>query len=125
METIVTQIIPNEVSAKLYQNSMYAILEIGNRQYRVAQNDEILIEKVDSPRSHKLSLDKVLLTVRDKKVKIGNPYLKGAKVNCEIITRLKDEKKIAFKYRKRKSSQSKRGHRQRLILVKVKEIKIA
>ncbi len=101
---------------------MYAIVEVGNRQYKVAENDEILIEKAVSPRGHKLSLDKVLLSVKDKNVKIGNPYLKGAKVNCEIIARPRGEKKIAFKYRRRKSSQSKKGHRQQLVKVRVKEI---
>lgn len=101
---------------------MYAIVEVGNRQYKIGENDEILVEKAVSPRTHKLTLDKVLLVVKDKDVKIGNPYLKDAKANCEIIASLKGEKKIAFKYRRRKSSQSKKGHRQKLILVKVKEI---
>lgn len=103
---------------------MYAIVEAGNRQYKVAKDDKILIEKALTPRAHKLSLDKVLLIVKDKKVKIGNPYLKTAKVDCEIVTRLKDKKKIAFKYRRRKSSQSKKGHRQKLVLVKIKDIVI-
>lgn len=103
---------------------MYAIVEVGNRQYKVAENDEILIEKVISSRIHKLSLNKVLLISKDKKTKIGNPYLKDAKVNCEVVTHLRGKKKIAFKYRRRKSSQFKRGHRQQLILLKVKEIAI-
>lgn len=101
---------------------MYAIVEIQGKQYKVAEKDEILVEKAISPRTHKLSLDKVLLAVKDKKVKIGNPYLKEAKVNCEIMGQLKGKKKMAFKFRKRKSSQSKRGHRQKLVLLKVKEI---
>lgn len=101
---------------------MYVIVEVGNRQYKVAENDEILIEKAVSPRTHKLSLDKVLLATKDKKTKIGNPYLKNTKVNCEVVAHLKGKKKIAFKFRRRKSSQTKKGHRQRLVLVKVKEI---
>jgi len=101
---------------------MYAIVEVGNRQYKVAENDELLIEKAVSPRAHKLSLEKVLLIAKDKTIRIGQPYLKGAKVNCEVKARLRDKKKIAFKYRRRKSSQSKGGHRQELVLVKVKEI---
>ena len=101
---------------------MYAILEVGNRQYKVAENDEILIEKALSARTHKLSLDKVLLIAKDKNIKIGKPYLKGAKVNCEVKAHLKGKKKIAFKYRRRKDSQSKKGHRQKLVKVLVKEI---
>lgn len=103
---------------------MYAIVEVGNKQYKVAKNEEILVEKALSPRTHKLSLDKVLLAVKDKNVKLGNPYLKDAKVNCEVRTHLKGKKKIAFKYRKRKNSQSKKGYRQKLVLLKVKEIVI-
>ena len=75
---------------------MYAIIEIGSRQYKVAEQDELLIETAVSARTHKLSFDKVLLAVKGKDAKIGNPYLKGAKVNCEVIAHLKGKKKIAF-----------------------------
>ena len=102
---------------------MYAIVEVGNRQYKVAKNEELLIEKALGPKTQKLSLDKVLLIAKDKRVLLGNPYLKNARVNCEVKAQLKGKKSIAFKFRRRKSSQSKRGHRQKLILVKVKEIK--
>jgi len=101
---------------------MYAIVEVGNKQYKVAKNDEILLEKAVAPRTHKLSLDKVLLTVKDKNVKLGKPYLKDTKVNCEVKAHLKGKKKLAFKFRRRKNSQSKRGSRQKLVLLKVKEI---
>lgn len=103
---------------------MYAIVEVGAKQYKVAKGDQILIEKAVTPRAHKLSLDKVLLSVEGKKVKSGNPYLKEAKVNCEIIEQCKGKKTIAFKFRRRKNSQWKKGHRQKLVLVKVKEISI-
>ena len=104
-------------------DSMYAIVEIGNKQYKISKNDEILAEKAVSTRTHKLLLDKVLMSVKDKNVKIGNPYLKNIKVDCEIIAHLKGRKTIAYKYRRRKSSQSKRGHRQKLLLLKVKDIR--
>jgi len=104
---------------------MYAIVETGNKQYKVTENDEITIEKALGPQVRKLSLDKVLLVAKDKNIKIGTPYLKNAKVNCEVKAHLKGKKTIAFKYRRRKSSQSKKGHRQQLVLLKVKEIKIS
>lgn len=81
-----------------------------------------MIEKALGARTHKLTLDKVLLAVKDKKAKLGQPYLKDAKVNCEVKARLKGKKKIVFKYRRRKGSATKKGHRQHLVLVKVKEI---
>ncbi|UCB56556.1 MAG: 50S ribosomal protein L21 [Candidatus Omnitrophota bacterium] len=101
---------------------MYAIVEVGSRQYKVAEKDEILIEKAVPARTHKLVLDKVLLTAKGKDVKVGNPYVKNAKLECEVLAHTKDKKKIAFKFRRRKSSQSKRGHRQKQVLIKVKEI---
>ncbi len=104
---------------------MYAIVEVGNRQYKVAENDEIVIEKALRESAHKLSLDKVLLIAKGKDIKLGKPYLKDIKVNCEVKARLKGKKTIAFKYRRRKNSQTKIGHRQKLLLVKVKEIKAA
>jgi large subunit ribosomal protein L21 len=103
---------------------MYAIVEVGNSQFKVFEKDELLIEKAVSLRTHKLSLGKVLLAVKGKEVKIGRPYLKNAKVNCEVKKFLKGEKKIAFKYRRRKSSQFKKGQRQKLVLVKINELQI-
>lgn len=101
---------------------MYAIVEVGNKQYRVSQNDEIWVEKAVSARSHKLALDKVLLAVKDKKVQMGNPYIKDAKVQCEVVRQGKGEKKIAYKCRRRKSSRSIRGHRQKMVLLRIKDI---
>ena len=102
---------------------MYAIVEIGSRQYKVAVGDEFLAEKAVSARAQKVSLEKVLFVAKDKTVKLGTPYLKEAKVNCEIKARVKGKKKIAFKFRRRKHSQSKIGSRAQLVLLKVKEIK--
>lgn len=102
---------------------MYAIVEVGNRQFKVAENDRILIERSLSPHTRRFSLDKVLLIVKDRNIKIGRPYLKDSKINCEVVAHVKDKKKIAFKFRRRKSFQFKKGHRQKLILAKVKEIK--
>ncbi|MBN3038672.1 MAG: 50S ribosomal protein L21 [Candidatus Omnitrophica bacterium] len=101
---------------------MYAIVEVGNKQYRIAQNDQILVEKAVSPRTQKVSLDKVLLVVKDKKAQFGNPYLKDARVQCEVVNQVKGKKKIAYKCRRRKSSRTKRGHRQKMVLLRVKEV---
>lgn len=129
---------------------MYAIVEVGSRQFKVAKDDEILIEKAIGPRTHKFSLDKVLLVVNDKQVdgerpirqvqgrpeqakrveersrttKIGNPYLKETKVNCEVISHQKGKKVISFKWRRRKDTHCKKGYRAQLVLVKIKDIAV-
>ncbi len=102
---------------------MYAVVEGQGKQYKVSIGDKIKLEKINEKEGKKLRLDKVLLFCDGKKINIGQPYLKGVTVNCEIISQIKDKKKIAFKYRRRKSSQRKRGHRQKLTLVEIQEIK--
>lgn len=102
---------------------MYVVVEGQGKQYKVSVGDKIKLERINEKEGKKLKLDKVLLFCDDKKINIGQPFLKGISVNCEIISQIKDKKKIAFKYRRRKSSQTKRGHRQKLTLVEIKEIK--
>ncbi|MBN2097319.1 MAG: 50S ribosomal protein L21 [Candidatus Omnitrophica bacterium] len=103
---------------------MYAIVAVGNKQLKVAENEEFLLEIPVKAKQKILILDQVLLIVKDKKAQMGNPYLKGAKVNCEVIARVQGVKKIAFKFRRRKSSECKKGSRQHLVKVRVKEIVI-
>ncbi len=102
----------------------YAIVETGAKQYKVKEGDTILVEKLKAKKDKEVSLDKVLLLVDGKTVTVGKPYVKDAKVVCEFLAEVKDEKKITFKYRKRKSSKRKIGHRQKLCRLLVKKIKV-
>ncbi len=102
---------------------MYAVVEAYGKQHRVKLGDKLNLERAEGEEGSKIKLDKILLFSDSKKINIGQPYLKNVVVNCEIIARIKDKKKIIFKYRRRKSSQTKRGHRQKLIQVEIKEIK--
>jgi large subunit ribosomal protein L21 len=102
---------------------MYAVLDFQGRQYRVEKGMRLKVERINKKEGSKLKLNKVLLFSDGKKINIGQPYLKDVIIDCEIVSQIKDKKKIAFKYRRRKSSQAKRGHRQKLTLVEVKEIK--
>lgn len=102
---------------------MFAIVEVGARQEKVSAGDTLNIPR--TTRKKEIVLDKVLMTVSGKEINIGTPYLKGAKVVCDIIGDIKGEKKIAFKFKRRKSYHRKIGHRDLLTNVKVKEIKEA
>lgn len=102
---------------------MYAVVEIQGKQYRVDKGTRLKLERMNGKEGDRIRLEKSLLFSDGKKINIGQPYLKDVIIDCEIISQIKDKKKIAFKYRRRKSSQTKRGHRQRLTLVEVKEIK--
>jgi large subunit ribosomal protein L21 len=103
---------------------MYAIIEVGAKQYQVKKDDIIEVEKQVVLEGKEISLDKVLLVSGDKKFEIGQPYLKKAKVRAEVLGNIKARKLISFKYRRRKASHWKKGHRQTLTRLKITEIKL-
>jgi large subunit ribosomal protein L21 len=101
---------------------MYAVVELGGKQYCIKQGDVFDVEKEDVKEGKEMSLKKVLLVSDGSQTKIGQPYLKDALVKAEVISQVKGEKKISYKYRRRKSSDWKKGHRQQLTRLKIKEI---
>lgn len=104
---------------------MYAVVETGGKQYKVAKNDTILVDKLDAKDGGTLKLDKVLLAKEGNSVHVGTPYLKGTHITCEVLGVVRADKVVAFKYKRRKSEKKKVGHRQDLLKLKVKEIEIA
>jgi large subunit ribosomal protein L21 len=104
---------------------MYAIVEVGAKQYTVKKGDVIEVERQDFPEGKEIFLDKVLLVSKDKKVEVGQPYLKAAKVVATLLSQFKAKKLVSFKYRRRKSSRWKKGHRQQLSRLAIKEIGLA
>lgn len=105
---------------------MYAVVETGGKQHKITKNDVFLVEKLDVKEGATVKLNKVLLAKEGNTVHVGNPYVKGAHVVCEVIIPAeRQDKVIAFKYKKRKSEKKKIGHRQSLTKLKVKEIEIA
>ena len=108
---------------------MYAVIEQGGKQYKIAQGDCINIELTDvSPDAKTMELDKVLLINDDKKVKIGTPYLEGAKVVVSFKTTaeesvVKGKKLYPMHFRRRKNSKRRIGHRQKYLQVTVDKIK--
>jgi len=101
---------------------MYAIIEVGAKQFLVKKDDIIEVEKQDAAEGKEITLDEVLLFSKDKEVKIGQPYLKEVKVKALVLEQFKDKKVVSFKYRRRKSSHWKKGHRRLLTRLKIKEI---
>ncbi|MFC1806843.1 50S ribosomal protein L21 [Candidatus Omnitrophota bacterium] len=101
---------------------MFAIIELASKQYEVKVGDVFDIPRIDKKKE--FSVDKVLVTSSGKDVNIGTPYVKNAKVVCDIVGELKGEKKIAFKFKRRKSYHRKIGHRDMLTRIKVKDIKV-
>lgn len=104
---------------------MYAVVESGSKQYKVAKNDVFAVEKLDVKTGAEVTIAAVLLVKDGSTVHIGKPYLKGAHVVCEVLGQEREEKVIAFKYKKRKSEKKKIGHRRDVTKLKVKEIAVA
>jgi len=100
---------------------MYAVIKTGGKQYRVAADDVITIEKIAGEAGAQVEFAEVLLIGGDNP-KIGTPLVSGAKVVAEFIEETRGPKVIAFKKRRRKNSRRKRGHRQDLVKVRIKSI---
>jgi len=103
---------------------MYAVIEVGAKQYLVKKSDIIEVEKLEGEAGKEITLDKVLLVSYEKKTEVGQPYLKQAKVHAQVLSQFKGEKVVSFKYRRRKASHWKKGHRQQLTSLKILDIKI-
>jgi large subunit ribosomal protein L21 len=101
---------------------MYAIIEVGAKQYAVKKDDVIDVERLSAQEGKEFTVDKVLLLSKDKKIEIGQPYLKEAKVQAVVVKHFRGAKSVSFKYRRRKSSHWQKGHRQNLTRIKIKEI---
>ena len=104
---------------------MYAIIESCGRQYKVAQGDVVFFEKLDTEEGKKVTFDKVILVSEEGKVQVGNPYVKGVKVEGKVISHGKAKKIIVFKMKPKKNYRRKQGHRQPYTKVEITEIKTA
>jgi large subunit ribosomal protein L21 len=100
---------------------MFAVIKTGGKQYRVAPDDVLAIEKVSGEAGAKVEFAEVLMIGGDA-VKLGTPLVSGAKVVAELIEHTRGPKVIAFKKRRRKNSRRRRGHRQELTKVRIKSI---
>jgi large subunit ribosomal protein L21 len=103
---------------------MFAIIQTGGKQYRVAKNDKIIVENLNSNIGDILKLD-VLFAQKDSgEAVFGSPNIEGATVEAEVSKNFKDDKIIIFKKRRRQNSRRKNGHRQLKTLLKITDIKL-
>lgn len=97
---------------------MKAIFVTGGKQYYVSENDEIFVEKLDAEAGSEVEFTDVLVVDG----KTGTPYVSGAKVVCEVLKQGKGKKIVIFKYKPKKKSRNKKGHRQPYTKLIVKKI---
>ena len=100
---------------------MFAVIKTGGKQYRVAADDVLKVEKVKGEPGEIVQFGDVLV-VGGNDVKLGEPTVSGASVAAEVLEQGRGPKVIAFKKRRRKNSRRKRGHRQEFTLVRITEI---
>jgi large subunit ribosomal protein L21 len=101
---------------------MFAVVKTGGKQYRVAPNDVLTVEKLAGEAGDTVEFDQVLMLSGDK-LTVGAPLVAGATVTAEVLEQFRGPKVIAFVKRRRKhSSQRKRGHRQHLTRVRITDI---
>ncbi len=101
---------------------MYAVIKTGGKQYRVAQNDVIEIERLEAAAGDVVEFKDVLMVAGEGSVEIGAPLVAGATVAGEVQALTRGPKVIIFKKRRRKHYRRKNGHRQDLMTVKITEI---
>ncbi len=98
---------------------MYAVLKTGGKQYKVAEGDEIKVEKIEANVGDSITLNEVLMVAGEGQAQVGAPLLDGAAVTAEVLDQLKAPKIIVFKKKRRKNYRRKNGHRQPLTKLKI------
>jgi large subunit ribosomal protein L21 len=101
---------------------MFAVIKTGGKQYKVTKDDIIIVEKLEAETGNKVSFNQVLITSDDGAVKVGEPTVKGASVEAEVIEQRKAAKVLVFKKKRRQTYRRKRGHRQNETVVKITSI---
>ena len=104
---------------------MYAIIEACGKQYKVVEGDVVFFEKLDTEEGKKVNFDKVILVSDENGVQVGNPYVKGVKVEGKVVSHGKAKKIIVFKMKAKKNERKKQGHRQPYTKVEITAIKTA
>ncbi len=100
---------------------MYAIIETGGKQYKVSEGDVVYVEKLAAAEGDAVKFDKVLAVGGDNAV-IGTPVVDGASVDAKVLAQGKGKKIIVFKYKPKKGSKTKQGHRQPFTKVQIEKI---
>jgi len=101
---------------------MFAVIKTGGKQYKVAENDEIIVEKLDADTGSSVTFDQVLIVGSDGKSTIGAPLVAGASVVGEVTDQRKGDKVTIMKKRQRNTYRRKKGHRQLETVVKITSI---
>ncbi|MDR2430879.1 MAG: 50S ribosomal protein L21 [Candidatus Margulisbacteria bacterium] len=101
---------------------MYAVIETGGKQYKVAEGDVFPVEKLAQDKNSAVNFDKVLFVADGEAVRIGQPYVSGVSVQALVVDQVKDAKVLIQKFRPKTGYSRKKGHRQNYTIVKIEKI---
>jgi large subunit ribosomal protein L21 len=101
---------------------MYAVVKTGGKQYRVAKDDVIAVEKLEGNAGDAVELDQVLAMDDGKGLTVGAPLVDGARVAATVLEQKKDDKVVIFKKKRRKNYRRTRGHRQQITVIRITDI---
>jgi len=102
---------------------MYAVIQTGGKQYKVAPGDVVKVEKLEAKKGDTVEIKDVFMIADGDNVSVGKPTLASAMVTAEVMGDVKGEKILIFKHRRRKGFRKTNGHRQNYTTLKVKDIK--
>lgn len=103
---------------------MYAIVEIGGKQFKAAEGDRLYVPRQKAEVGDTLTFDRVLLVSGDDGVSVGAPTVSGASITAEVLDHVKGDKVIVFKKKRRKGYRVKNGHRQPYTHVKIGSLSV-
>jgi large subunit ribosomal protein L21 len=104
---------------------MFAVIQTGGKQYKVAQDDVITVERLVGDAGSKIELASVLAVSDGATLRVGSPLVPGALVTAEVVEQTRGPKVIVFKKRRRQNSRRKNGHRQDLTVLKITGVKVS
>lgn len=100
----------------------YAIVEDGGKQFRLVEGETVDVDRYDAEIGEAVDLERVLLLRDGDEIKVGTPFVQGAKVQATVVSQVKGPKIIVFKYKPKKRYRVKRGHRQQYTRLRVDAI---
>ncbi len=103
---------------------MYAIIENGGKQYRITQGQKVRLEKLPGNADDLVSLGQVLAIEDGERLLVGAPYIQGASISGKIVAQGKARKVTVFKYKRRKDTKKKKGHRQSYTELLIEKIEV-
>lgn len=101
---------------------MYAVIQTGGKQYRVANGDVITVEKLEGEAGSTLSIEPVLMVNDGKATTVGAPVVEGASVAVEVVEQTRGDKIVVFKKKRRQGYRRTMGHRQELTVLRVLDV---